>query len=177
MGVLPNCSSNGVSFIFECVVNLKFPSALRRDSFNLSFSGASAFIFCFTQPIVLSTSPALVWKFGVPNYNSMFSLPLIFFKFPSSKGCTLICYDLFRYTIGGNVAFNKFHRNLSSGGPYNTSYRPFRKSISPTNIHLFGPGPSLGPWKSSCNSSLGCEGYFNFFSVLGLLVFKFLPAW
>ena len=74
-GFRPNCNSNGVNFIFECGVSRRFPRALLTDSFNPIFSGRKVFISCLIEPMVLSTSPVLVCKFGVPNSKSILYLP------------------------------------------------------------------------------------------------------
>ena len=173
-GFLPNCNSNGKSLIFEWGVSLRFPKALLSASLR-PIRGAEPWL-CFIGPIVLSTRPVRVCKFGVPNNKSMFNRPQ---KFLNSRPVKEVPWLVtIWYSVGGNVCFHKFHRQLCWSWVNDTGYRPFWDLSTPTSIHLFGRRPSISQWKSSCSSSLGCEGYLRTdLSVLGLVVFLFLPAW
>ena len=144
-GFLPNWSSNGDNFILECGFSLRFPSAFLTESFNPKFSERNVFTRFLIDPIVLSTRPVLVCKFGVPNSSSILYCP------QNCRNSFPVKAVPLSVTIFSGIPYVNIYSSMNLMATkelvldvtHATGH--FEKRSTPTRMYFFPATPSIGP--------------------------------
>ena len=178
-GSRPKCSSNGVFFVSECMVNRRTYSALFRLSGRFCVSSKLVFVRLFSDWMVLSTNPVPVCRFGVPYLRIiLYSLQKLSYSLEIKA---LPLSDLI--VFGTPYTFIYSRRNVKS-----VSWFVFLQICATGQRQFLSTATNIkgdeSKWllfrflvKSIWISSPGFFGGSSFdFSVLGNWVYKFLPA-